>query len=75
MKEGDKILGFKFNNITSLSYCVKGMDKFIGKVGVISCINKGIVEVDFGPYEVWAYPEELAAKYIVNETINFKLLV
>lgn len=68
MKVGDKIKGFKFENIIGVIRYDKKMDKFINKIGNIVNIYENYIVVDFvlDGYE-WCYPKSQAEKYLIKE--------
>ena len=73
---GKKVRGFKFETTKYCSY-VKGMDKYVGKIGKIGIIDEyrpvsKNFKVEFEDGEYWGYPaDQIEAHLVVDEIPTF----
>lgn len=73
---GRKVRGFKFETTKYCSY-VKGMDKYVGKIGKIGIIDEyrpvsKNFKVEFEDGEYWGYPaDQIEAHLVVDEIPTF----
>lgn len=63
---GRKVKGFAFESGTSGAIYLEGMDKFVGRLGVIFNFNEEKVAVYFGDESAY-YPASLIEQHLVTE--------
>lgn len=64
---GRKVRGFKFETTKYCSY-VKGMDKYVGKTGIINKIVEEVFRVDF-ENDFFFYPADQIEAHLVEDEI------